>query len=93
MIDVFQEEVQRQDALRQAAFDRLPLCGGEDARHQVIGEDALGAMLLTIDGEGDALVQERKIGGLLPIAQLIIGQFGQPGIERVVMRRARDRRG
>ena len=45
-VDVLQEEVQRQDALRQAALDGLPLGVGQDARHQVIGEDALGAILL-----------------------------------------------
>jgi len=35
--------------------------GRDDARHQVEGEDALGALLVAVDGEGDALAQERGV--------------------------------
>jgi hypothetical protein len=32
--------------------------GGDDAGHQVEGEDALGALFVAVDGEGDALAEE-----------------------------------
>ena len=59
VVDVAQEQVERGQALRQAALDRLPLRRGQDARQQVVGKDALGAGLIAVDRERDALLQER----------------------------------
>ena len=91
MVDVLEEQVERGDALGQPLFDRAPFGRGEDARHQVVGEDPLGALLLAVDREGDALVQERQLGRLLEIAQLVGGQLKHALVERAVGRPRRAR--
>ena len=48
----------------------LPLGAGDDARQQVVGKDALGAFVVAVDREGDALVQEGAVGGLLAVPPL-----------------------
>ena len=61
-VDVLQEQIQRDDALRQAALDAVPLRARQDARDEVEGEQPLGAEAVAVDGEGDALEQEREVG-------------------------------
>ena len=51
--------------------------GGDEARKQVVGEDALGALVAAVDGEGDALGEEGELGGLLAALKLFGGQAGQ----------------
>ena len=70
-IDVAQEMIERQDALFQARFDMRPLAGGDDARQQIGRNDALGRLLVAIDGEGDALMQEGELAGLLAANQVL----------------------
>jgi hypothetical protein len=60
LIDVENEEVQGRDALDQPRLQPFPLARRDDAGHEVEREDPLGALLLTVDGEGDALVHERE---------------------------------
>ena len=50
---------------------------GDEAREQVVGEDALGAFVAAVDGEGDALGEEGEVGGLLAALQLVGGQAGE----------------
>ena len=76
-VDVAQEEIERGDALGEAALDAIPLLRGDQARQQVVGKDALGALVAAVDGEGDALGEERKIGRLLAALQFFLGQAGQ----------------
>ncbi len=52
-------------------------CGGDQARQQIVGEDALGALFAAVDGEGDALGEKREIGGLLAALQFLGRQVGQ----------------
>ncbi len=50
-----EERVQRLDALANAAFQHgAHSAGGNDARDGVEGDQALGAPLVAVDGEGDA---------------------------------------
>jgi hypothetical protein len=44
------------------------------------------AFLVAVDGEGDAFVEEREVGGLLAFAQLFRGQAQQRLMERAVLR-------
>ena len=76
-VDVAEEEVEGGDALGEAALDAVPLGGGDQAREQVVGEDALGAFVAAVDGEGDALVEEGEVGGLLAALKLVLGEAGQ----------------
>ena len=61
-VDVLQEQIQRDHALREPALDAIPFRPRHDARHQVEGEQPLGAEAVVVDGEGDALKQKRQVG-------------------------------
>ena len=74
MVDVVDEEVQGVDALLEAAFDLVPLVGGNDARNEVEREDALGAGGVAVDVEGDAHLQQQPLGGVLVAQQLAVGE-------------------
>ncbi len=56
VVDVTQEKIQSGEALREAALDLRPLMRGNDARDEIVGEDALGAFFAAVDGEGDAFL-------------------------------------
>jgi hypothetical protein len=62
------------DALLEAAFDAVPFVGGDDARDQVEGEDALRAGGIAVHVEGDAQLQQHTLRGVLVAEQLSIGQ-------------------
>lgn len=61
-VDVVEEGLERADPLLDAALDRAPVSGGDDARHQAKGENLLGAARVAVHGKGDALIQERALG-------------------------------
>ena len=85
VVDVAQEQVERGDALRQSLFDGLPLGAGDDARQQVVREDAFGALVAAVNRERDALVQKRHVGGLLFAAHLFGGQAEQQLVQRAIV--------
>ena len=58
---------------------------GDDARQKIGGDDALGRLRVGIDGEGDALLQEALLAGLLAAAKLIGRQRGHARGECCVM--------
>src|SRR5439155_10514143 len=53
--------------------------------HEVEWEDALGALLLTVDGEGDALVDERELLQPLAALDLVLRERLEDGNERPVV--------
>ena len=57
-VDVEEETVDGGDALGEASFEVIPLGGGDDARHEVEGEDSFAALGFAVDVKGDSLVQE-----------------------------------
>ena len=73
-VDIAQKEIQRGDALREPPLDAVPLGRGNEARQQVVREDALGALIAAVHGESDALGQEGQVGRLLAALQLIVRQ-------------------
>ena len=92
-IDVAQEQVERRDALLQTALDALPFRRRDDARQKVGRDDPLGRLVVGIDREGDALVQEGLLAGLLAADELVRRQRRQPAVERGVMIAALRRHG
>jgi hypothetical protein len=74
VIDVVDEPIQREDALLETAFDRVPLRGRHDPRHEVEREDALGTRAVTVDVERDAHLHQRAFGRTLTTEQLAVGQ-------------------
>ena len=70
VIDVLEEQVDGGQPLREAALERPPLGRGDDARQQVEGKDPLGALLVAVDREGDALRQKGLVGLGLALAEI-----------------------
>ena len=66
-------------------FDLRPFIGGNDARDQVVGEDALGAFFAAVNGEGDAFLEEGEVGGLLAFAQFFGSQAEQRALQRLIV--------
>jgi len=62
--------------------------GRNDAGDEVEGENALGALRIAVDVEGDAHLEEEAFGGVLLAEQLAIGE-GLDGVERHLDMRAR----
>ena len=70
VVDVVEEGVERLHALLDALGQPPPFGAGNDARHDVEGDQPLGRFGLAIDGEGDAGLAEDALG----VAHL----FGKP---------------
>ena len=85
VVDVADEEIERGDPLHEPGFELLPLDGRDDPRHEIEREDALDALLLAIDGEGDALVDQAQ--SLQPLAPVHLGlrERLERGDERLVV--------
>ena len=61
VVDVVEEEIQRGDALDEAGLEFFPFGGGDDAGQEVEREDALRALGIAVNVEGDALPQEKGV--------------------------------
>ena len=57
-VDIGQKEVQGLHALGEPAFEVVPLLGQQQARHAIDREDPLNGLVVSVHGEGNALVQE-----------------------------------
>ncbi len=86
MVDVFEKEIECRDALSQAILDLSPFLMRDDPREQIVRKNALGAFVVSIDSKGDALMQEREIGGLLALAQFFGWEFQQTLEQRLIVR-------
>ena len=62
MIEVVEQQVDRGDALDDAALDLLPFVGRQHARDRVERQDAVDRLAVGIDREGDAEIVERLLG-------------------------------
>ena len=92
VVDVGDEEVERVDALDHAALDVIPLRPRDDPGDQVEREDPLEPLLLAVDGEADALIQERRVDGVPPRLELLDAQSGESLGEHAVVRPRPSRR-
>ncbi len=62
VIDVVEKAVERRHPLLQPPLEQQPFGVRDDARDGVERDQALGALLVAIDGEGDADAMEQEIG-------------------------------
>jgi len=85
VVDVLEKEVDGDQALRQAALQRVPLARRHNPRQQVKREDPLGALLVAVDREGDALGQKGAIGLDLPAAEIVERHRGQLVDQRLIL--------
>ena len=90
-VDVAEKQIERGDALGEAALDAVPLLGGHQPGQQIVGEDALRSFFAAVDGEGDALGEEGQIDRLLAALQLVGGQAGQRFGQRAIRGRTSPR--
>ena len=85
VIDVVQKGVEGGDALADPLVQMLPLPGGNDAGNAVERDEALGAVPIPVDVEGDADPAKQQIGLLtLALYALLVGLV-QPREVGVVM--------
>ena len=84
VVNVVQEKVQRADALGQAALQEVPFVRRDDARDQVERENLLRALAVAVDGERDALREERLIGEHPFAPELVVAHLAEavPGASR-----------
>ncbi len=78
-VDVVQEGVDRLHPLHQPFGQAGPFGCGEDARHDIEGDDPLCGFFLAIDGKGDAELAEGGLGLLLPAVQFGERRILDPG--------------
>src|SRR5258706_15616226 len=74
VINVVQKKIQRRDPLHESAFEKLPFLRRNDARHQIKGEDFLGACRVSINVEGYSLAQKSEINRLALVFEFSCGQ-------------------
>ncbi|MNG98314.1 hypothetical protein D3C79_574520 [compost metagenome] len=86
VVQVSQKQVQRLDPLNAAPLHHPPFTGGNTARNRIEGNQPLGALLVAIEGEGDAGAVEQQVGFTSTLGQQLRRGFGQPAGERPVMR-------
>ena len=77
MVDVVEEEVERGDPLDQAGLDLLPLARRDDARERVEREDPLRALVVAVDREGDALLEEQQFEAAELLVEFLVPEHGQ----------------
>ena len=70
-------------------FDPRPFPRRDDARQKIGRDDPLGRLIVGIDGEGDALMQEGLLAGLLAAVQFFQRQGGKARIQRRIGRARR----
>ncbi len=63
------------------AFDALPFFGRHDARQKIGRDDPLGRLLVAVDRERDALLQEGLLAGLLAADQFFMRQSRESAVQ------------
>ena len=86
VVDVVEEEVQRDDPLGQAGFQMLPLGRRDHPRHGIERENPLGPAVVVIDVEGHPLPQEMLVAGGATGIEVVRGQTRKTFEQGPVMR-------
>ncbi|MNE27874.1 hypothetical protein D3C80_1212950 [compost metagenome] len=86
VVKVGEEHVQRLDPLDAAAFDNPPFAGGDAAWNGVEGDQALCALLVPVEREGNPGAMKQQIGLASPLCQKLVRRLGQPTGKLPIMR-------
>jgi hypothetical protein len=70
VIDIVKERIEPGDALFHAAVDVMPIRAGQHARDHVEREHAVDGVVVGIDREGDAEIEQLPVGFLCAAAQV-----------------------
>ncbi len=86
MVDVVEEGVERPHPLLDAALQVAPFMRGNDARHEIEGDQPLQRVLAAVDGKGDAEPAEENLRLLLlaleAVTRVLVQPFGHVPIGR-----------
>ena len=74
VVHIVEKQVERLDALLEAAFDPFPLRRLHHARQHVKRPDFFGRSLIAIDIKGNAHMEQGAFGGLLAAVHLAVRQ-------------------
>ena len=85
VVNIVQEQVERHDALGEPGLQMLPLGGGHHPRDRIEGENPLGAAVVVIDIEGDALAQEVEFGIRLAREEVLLVELAEFAQQRRAM--------
>ncbi len=88
MIEVGEEQVQRLHPLDAAALHGAPFAGLDAAGNDVEGNQALGALLVAVQGEGDTGAVEQQVGFAPALVQKFQRSVRQPAGKPLVVRPA-----
>ncbi|MNZ97738.1 hypothetical protein D3C78_1169930 [compost metagenome] len=86
VIQVGEEHVQRLDPLDAPALDDPPFTGGDTAGDGVERNQALCALLVPIEREGNPGAMKQQIGLASPLCQKLVRRLGQPTGKLPIMR-------
>jgi len=64
MVDIFEEEIQRGDPLRQSALNPFPFRRRDDPEQQIVGKNPFRPLIVPIHGESNALVEEGLVSAV-----------------------------
>ena len=78
MIDIVQESVERPHALFDPGRQPAPFGGGENARHDIEGDQPFRGLFGAIDRKGDALPAEQSFGLFEGSFDIGLGKLGHP---------------
>jgi hypothetical protein len=92
VVDVLEKQIDGDEPLGEAPFQRVPFARRDDARQQIEGEDPFGSLFVAVDGKGDALRQERAVGFDLPPPHVVERDRRQFIDERLIVRAGVRRR-
>src|SRR6185436_4394928 len=74
MINIVDEQIESIDTLLQALFNPIPLCGFDDSRYDIEGENFFCGGAIAIDVKGNTVLQQQAFSGRLSGKQLAVGQ-------------------
>ena len=83
VVNIGEKQVERHGALFEAALEHFPVIRFNNARNDVKGENFFSSGLVTVNGKGDARLQERRFGCPLACDELARRQCGNPFCEKL----------
>ena len=77
VVDVVEKQVQSGDSLHQSGLDVLPLPWRDHPGERIEREDSLRAFVVSVDREGDALLEEEQFQATELLAEFLVPEPGE----------------
>src|SRR5690606_20079099 len=85
MVDVVEEEIQRDDPLGEPGVQQLPFVRGDHPRYRVEGENSFGTTIIVVNVERHPLPQEMPVARGPSRLEILGGQLRKPPQKGLVM--------